>query len=74
MKAYEIRDLSTDELLVRLSDYREELMNLRFQRATGELTDTSRLKHTRKVIARLLTTINERELSGEEWDETEGEE
>lgn len=74
MKAYEIRDLSTDEILVRLSDYREELMNLRFQKATGELTDTSRLNHTRKVIARLLTVLNERELSIGVMEEPEGEE
>jgi large subunit ribosomal protein L29 len=56
-----IRELSTDDLHRRLGDAREELMNLRFQQATGELTDLSRLRHTRRQIARLLTILHERE-------------
>lgn len=60
-KDTEIRDLSTDELLSRLNDAREELMNLRFQQATGELTDFTRLRHTRRNIARMLTILRERE-------------
>jgi large subunit ribosomal protein L29 len=44
-----------------LSDFREELMNLRFQQATGELTDHTRVRFTRRTIARLLTELNERE-------------
>lgn len=62
MKASEIRALSTEEIRARLDEAREELMNLRFQQATGELVDTSRLKHTRRLIARLLTILKEREL------------
>jgi large subunit ribosomal protein L29 len=61
MKISEIRELSDNELLVRLSDFREELMNLRFQQATGELTDHTRLRFTRRTIARILTEVNERE-------------
>ena len=60
MKASEIRALSTEEIEKLLDDAREELMRLRFQKATGELTDTSRLGHTRRHIARLLTILNER--------------
>ena len=61
MKNSEITALSNDELVARLADFREELMNLRFQQATGELTDHTRLKFTRRTIARILTQINERE-------------
>lgn len=61
MKAEEIHALSTDELRARLNDAREELMNLRFQQATGELVDTNRMRYTRRDIARLLTELNERQ-------------
>ena len=69
MKAEEIRQLSTEEIRARLDDAREELMKLRFQHVTGELVDTSRLRKTRRLIARLLTVLRERELAAE----TEGE-
>jgi large subunit ribosomal protein L29 len=61
MKVSEIRALSDSELRTRLNDAREELMNLRFQQATGELTDHTRLRYTRRTIARMLTILNERE-------------
>jgi large subunit ribosomal protein L29 len=61
MKAEEIRALSIEEMRARLDETREELMNLRFQQATGELIDLSRLGYTRRVIARYLTIIKERE-------------
>jgi large subunit ribosomal protein L29 len=61
MKILEIRELSDGELLTRLTDSREELMNLRFQQATGELTDHTRIRYTRRTIARILTVLNERE-------------
>jgi large subunit ribosomal protein L29 len=62
-----IRDLSVDELQSRLSDTREEYMNLRFQLSSGELTDFTRLRYTRRMIARLLTALTERErMSGKE--------
>jgi large subunit ribosomal protein L29 len=63
MKVSEIRALSDVELRTRLNDAREELMNLRFQQATGELTDYTRLRYTRRTIARMLTVLNERERS-----------
>jgi len=61
MKAAEIREMSTDEILKQIDETREELMNLRFQQATGELVDFTRLRYTRRLVARLQTIINERE-------------
>ncbi len=61
MKTADIRELSTDEIQSRLEDSRQELMNLRFQMAIGTLTDYTRLRYTRRTIARLLTILNERE-------------
>lgn len=70
MKADEIRALSTDEIHERIDEAREEMMNLRFQQATGELVDFTRLKYTRREVARMLTILKEREsealLEGEE--------
>jgi large subunit ribosomal protein L29 len=59
MKPVEIRKMSVDEIRVKLSDSREELMKLRFQQVTGQLTDTNRLRHLRHDIARLETILNE---------------
>ncbi len=61
MKTSEMRLLSIDELRSKLADTRQELMNLRFQVVTGQLTDTSRLKQTRRLIARYETLLQERE-------------
>jgi large subunit ribosomal protein L29 len=70
MKADEIRALSTEDIRAQLDEAREEVMNLRFQQATGELVDFTRLKYTRRLIARMLTILNERDretaLEGEE--------
>ena len=60
MDALEIRNLTTDEILTELDDAREELMKLRFQIATGELTDFNRLRIMRRNIARLMTVLTER--------------
>jgi large subunit ribosomal protein L29 len=64
MKSAEIRALSTEAILARLNDAKEEQMNLRFQQATGELTDYTRLRYTRRTIARLSTILNERMQTG----------
>lgn len=61
MRASEIRALSTSEIISQVTDAKEELMNLRFQLATGELTDYTRLSYTRKLIARFYTILQERE-------------
>jgi len=60
MKAAEIRKMSTDEILNQLDETREELMKFRFQQATGELVDFTRLRYTRRLVARLQTIVNER--------------
>ncbi len=65
MKTSEMRLLSTEELRSKLADARQELMNLRFQVVTGQLTDTSRLKISRRLIARYETLLRERELAEE---------
>ncbi len=59
MKLEEIRKMSADELQAKLMDTREELMKLRFQQVTGQLTDTSRLPQLRHDIARMETILNE---------------
>jgi large subunit ribosomal protein L29 len=59
MKPAEIRKLHQEEIRVKLSDSREELMKLRFQQVTGQLTDTNRLRILRRDIARFETILNE---------------
>ncbi len=61
MKAKLLRELSDEELAVRLRDTRKELFNLRFQHATGQLDNPHKLNMTRREIARLLTTVSQRE-------------
>jgi large subunit ribosomal protein L29 len=63
MKPADIRNLSLEEIRNHLNDAHNELMNLRFQVVTGQLTDTSRMKFTRREIARLETILAERERS-----------
>jgi len=62
MKITDIRLLGETELHTKLTDTRQELMNLRFQMVTGQLTDTSRLKQTRRLIAQYETILRQREL------------
>ena len=66
MKNADLKLLSTGEIETKLADSRQELMNLRFQIITGQLTDTSRLKKTRRLIARYQTILHERELAEKE--------
>ncbi|ANK60148.1 MULTISPECIES: 50S ribosomal protein L29 [Loigolactobacillus] len=63
MKAKEIKDLTTAEMLDREKEYKEELFNLRFQLATGQLENTARLKQVRKNIARIKTVLRQQELN-----------
>ncbi len=65
MKTSEMRLFSVEELRSKLADARQELMNLRFQVVTGQLTDTSRLKISRRLVARYETLLRERELAEE---------
>jgi len=61
MKSEEIRKYSPEEIRSKLADIREELMKLRFQQVTGQLTDTSRLRIVRRDIARMETILREME-------------
>ena len=63
MKAKEIRELSDEELQDKLKELKEELFNLRFQLATGQLENTIRIKEVRRGIARVKTLLWERALS-----------
>ncbi|MFS0884025.1 50S ribosomal protein L29 [Aeromicrobium sp. 179-A 4D2 NHS] len=60
--AAELRDLTAGDLAEKLKEAKEELFNLRFQNATGQLDNTARLRTVRKDIARIYTVIREREL------------
>ena len=58
----ELRELTEEELIERLRESKEELFNLRFQMATGQLTNNRRLRVVRHEIARVYTVLREREL------------
>lgn len=66
MKVNEIRDMNLDKIEEELDATREELMRLRFQLTTGELTDHTRLSITRRKIARLLTIKKEKQVPAQE--------
>ena len=61
-KTEELRLLSNDDLVARLKENKEELFNLRFQSATGQLENHGRLRAVKKDIARIYTIMREREL------------
>jgi large subunit ribosomal protein L29 len=63
MNANELRDLSDAELVEKLSDYKQELFNLRFQLVTGQLDNPRLLKQAKHNIARVMTVQRERELA-----------
>ncbi|HHW54477.1 MAG: 50S ribosomal protein L29 [bacterium] len=65
MKAEALRDLTDQELQEKLNDFKEELFNLRFQLATGQLENPLRIRNVRKTIARIKTILRERELAKE---------
>jgi large subunit ribosomal protein L29 len=66
MNAAELRELNDIELANRVREFREELFNLRFQNATGQLENTTRLNHVKKDIARCETLLREREIAAAE--------
>jgi len=66
MKASDLRELNDNELANRLREFREEAFNLRFQNATGQLENTTRLNYVRKDIARCETLLREREIAAAE--------
>ena len=63
MKAAEIRELSAEDLQVKLKEAKAELFNLRFQMATSQLDNTARVKQVKKDLARIMTEMRARELS-----------
>lgn len=65
MKASEIRDLTTDEILARIEGYQEEIFKLRFRSATQEIENPMLLRTLRRDIARLKTVLAERQLEKE---------
>ncbi len=65
-KAKALADLGDTDLLEQLADHKEELFNLRFQFATGQLENSARLKTVKKDIARVLTELRAREIAAAE--------
>jgi large subunit ribosomal protein L29 len=63
MKASELRSRTDGELETELDDAYQELFNLRFQRTTGQLANTARVRQVRQNIARIKTVLRERELA-----------
>ena len=63
MKINELNELTTAEMLEKEKQFNEELFNLRFQLATGQLENTARLKEVRKSIARIKTVLRQKELN-----------
>jgi len=65
VKAKNLRELTDEELNERLAAYKEELFNLRFQLATGQLDNPRRIRDVRKNIARCKTILRQREIAAE---------
>ena len=61
MKATDIRELSLEEMKNKASDLEQEIFNLRFQHATGQLENSSKLKQTRRDFARVKTIVRQTE-------------
>ena len=59
---FNLRELSNEEIMKKIEEYKEELFNLRFNAATGNLEKPSRIKELRKLVARMKTILREREL------------
>ncbi len=70
MRAKELRELGMDELRQKEHDLKEELFNLRFQRATGQLENLMRVTHVKRDIAKVKTVLGER--MGKESNEKAG--
>ncbi len=63
MKASEIREMSTEEQKVRLTELQESLFNLRFQQGMGQLENPQKMKQTRREIARIKTILEEQKIA-----------
>ena len=71
-KTAELRNMETEELESRLNDTRQELFNLRFQLVTGQLDNSARIGHVRRLVARIETLLREREIEAAEAAEERG--
>lgn len=60
MKAKEIRELATEDLVAKCKELKEELFNLKFQLSLGQLTNTAKIREVRREIARIKTVLTER--------------
>ena len=65
MKAGELREKTLDQLREELASLKKESFNLRFQQATGQLENTSRMRSAKRVAARVLTILNEKSKASE---------
>jgi large subunit ribosomal protein L29 len=65
-KTTELRELPDEELTARIESAKEELFNLRFQLATGQLDNTARIKDLKRDVARAATLLREREIEREQ--------
>lgn len=63
MKIEEIRELSSEELVIKVNELKQELLSLRFQKATGRLDNGKKITEARKTIARIYTILKEREMA-----------
>jgi len=63
VKPSEVRNMKPGEIETKLTDAREELMKLRFQQVTGQLTDTSRLRVLKRQVARMQTILKEQAMA-----------
>ena len=63
MKVNEIRNLTTEEIITKIKESKEELFNLRMSQASGNLEKPSRIRELRKLVARMKTILREREMS-----------
>ena len=63
MKVKEIRELTTEQIVAKIKESKEELFNLRFQQATGNLEKPSRIRDLRHTVARMKTVLKEREIN-----------
>lgn len=66
MKAAELRDLADEELRGKLRELQEELFNLRFQLATGQIENVGRIRTVRRDVARMHTVLRQRQLASQE--------
>ena len=65
MKVKQIRELTNDELTQKIKELKNELFNLRFQAATGQLDNPMRIRQVRKTIARVKTVLTEKEMESQ---------